>query len=115
MKFHRAFVEDLDNSDDMIPCAIITQFQGTSLFCKVFFPAKFSFFKIQEKNLAGKNLLFKKVNLLCKRVFSNFNAGKLDKLLEESQEVGLKINISKSKDLRVYLGSKVADGKHCWT
>jgi hypothetical protein len=39
-------------------------------FAKYFFPAKFFFCILEKENLAGKNLLFKRVNLLCKGVFA---------------------------------------------
>jgi hypothetical protein len=35
-----------------------------------FFPAKFFFCILEKGILAGKNLLFKRVNLLCKEGFS---------------------------------------------
>jgi hypothetical protein len=35
-----------------------------------FFPAKFSLRILEKEILAGKNLLFKRVNLLCKEGFS---------------------------------------------
>jgi hypothetical protein len=38
-----------------------------------FFAAKIPFSKIQKKNLVGKNLLFKRVNLLCKGTRSTPN------------------------------------------
>ncbi len=47
-------------------------FTGTSLFCKVFFPAKFFSCILEKENLAGKNLLFKRVNSTLQRSFFHF-------------------------------------------
>ncbi len=46
-----------------------TKENWTSLICKVFFPAKIFFCYFVKGKLGGKNLPFKRVNLLCKGVF----------------------------------------------
>jgi hypothetical protein len=43
-----------------------------SLFCKVFFPAKFFSCILEKENLAGKNLLFKRVNSTLQRSFFRY-------------------------------------------
>jgi hypothetical protein len=70
-------------------------FKWTSFLCKVkftllkskFFPAKFFFCILEKGILAGKNLFFKRVNLLCKEGFFYLNPLFCDNFIRENSTV----------------------------